>query len=238
MLFFTRLMVLLCLSSSLLAAELRVLVLSGDDMPWMQVRGDQLAGGIYYDLGHALAEQMGRTPKFVILPRKRLVHAITSGDADLICNYLPVWLPGDFDWSLPFIPNAELLISDLRFSKPSALAGFSHERIGTVLGYVYAELDQALAGGFIRDDAPTMRHNLLKMTAGRIHHLVINQFELEYQQRQGIFKTPLHPYTVLRSFAGQCAVSRAGQVTVGQVNQAINALQAKHALRRLMERYR
>lgn len=227
-----------CMPSALQAAELRVLILDGDAMPWAQLRNNQLSAGLYFDLGQALAIQMGRNAHFVLLPRKRLIHALEEGRADLICNYVPVWLPGDFDWSTPFIPNAELLISDQRAKKPSMLGDFANVRIGTVLGYVYSELDQALGLRFLRDDAPSMHHNLLKMAAGRVQHMVISQFELEYLQRQGEFKTPLHPFTVLRSFKGQCAVSRRGQVSVVEVNQAIAALQTQQTLRKIIERYR
>ncbi|MEJ2795317.1 transporter substrate-binding domain-containing protein [Iodobacter sp. LRB] len=219
------------------AADLKVLVLEGDSMPWAEVSNNQLSAGLYFDLGQALAVQMGRKAQFVLLPRKRLVHAIESGGADVLCNYLPVWLPGDFDWSTPFIPNAELLISNQRANKSASLDGFANVRIGTVLGYVYSDLDQALGRRFLRDDAPSMRHNLRKMTAGRVQHMVINQFELEYLQKQGQFKMPLHPFMMLRSFKGQCAVSRSGQVTVAEVNKAIVALQAQHVLKKLIERY-
>jgi polar amino acid transport system substrate-binding protein len=229
---------LLCMPSWLWAAELRVLVLEGDAMPWAEVRNNQLSAGLYFDLGQALAIQMGRKAHFVLLPRKRLIHALEQGSADVICNYLPVWLPGDFDWSTPFIPNAELLISDLQARKPSVLGGFANVRIGTVLGYVYPELNEALGLRFLRDDAPSMHHNLLKMAAGRVQHMVINQFELEYLQRKGKFKTPLHPTMVLRSFKGQCAVSRRGPVSVAAVNQAIAVLQTQHALRKMIVRYR
>ncbi|AMC35067.1 substrate-binding periplasmic protein [Janthinobacterium sp. B9-8] len=220
------------------AAELRVLVLNGDSMPWAKLENHQLTAGFYFDLGHALAGQMGLQARFILLPRKRLIHALEKGDADILCNYLPVWLPGAFDWSTPFIPNAELLISDKQAGKPASLNAFANVRIGTVLGYVYSELDQALGATFVRDDAPSMRNNLLKLAAGRVQHLVINQFELEYQQRQGQLTTPLHPYTVLRSFKGQCAVSRSGQITVKALNQAITALQSKHELQRVMGQYR
>jgi polar amino acid transport system substrate-binding protein len=229
---------LFCMPSLLWAAELRVLVLEGDAMPWAEVKNRQLSAGLYFDIGQALAVQMGRRASFTLLPRKRLMQAMESGSADVICNYLPVWLPGDFDWSASFIPNAELLISDLRARKPSVLRGFANVPIGTVLGYVYSELDQALGLRFVRDDAPSMHHNVLKMAAGRVQHMVINQFELEYLQRQGEFKMPLHPFTVLRSFKGQCAVSRRGLVSVAEVNQAIAALQTQQTLRKMVERYR
>ncbi|WP_164521469.1 substrate-binding periplasmic protein [Iodobacter ciconiae] len=229
---------LFCPLSLLQAAELKVLVLDGDAMPWAEVRNNQLVAGLYFDLGQALAAQMGRKARFVLLPRKRLVHSIESGGSDVLCNYLPAWLPGKFDWSTPFIPNAELLISDQRASKPASLDGFANVRIGTVLGYVYAELDRVLGERFLRDDAPSMRNNLRKMMVGRVQHMVTNQFELEYLQRQGLFKMPLHPFTILRSFKGQCAVSRSGQVRVAEVDRAIAALQAQYTLRKILERYR
>jgi polar amino acid transport system substrate-binding protein len=160
-----------CLPQAIFAAELRVLVLDGDQMPWMQVDRNKLSAGLYAELGTALAQKMGRTASFTILPRKRLALALEEGSADLICNYIPAWLPGSFDWTAGFIPNVELLISAQSASKPDSLAKFVNVRIGTVLGYAYVELDQALGKGFLRDDAPTMRNNLLKLAAGRIQLL-------------------------------------------------------------------
>ncbi|MDW5418595.1 MULTISPECIES: ABC transporter substrate-binding protein [unclassified Iodobacter] len=227
-----------CLPQAIFAAQLRVLVLDGDQMPWMQVEKGKLNAGLYADLGVALAQKMRRKVSFTILPRKRLALALEKGSADLICNYIPAWMPGAFDWSVGFIPNTELLISAQSANKPDSLAEFAHVRIGTVLGYAYLELDQILGKYFLRDDAPTMHNNLLKLAAGRIQHLVINQFELEYQQRLGLFKTPLHPYTVLRAYKGQCAVSRVGQVSVAEVNRAIALLQSSHELAQIMGKYR
>jgi polar amino acid transport system substrate-binding protein len=225
-------------SAKVHAEELRVLVLNGDAMPWADIQENRLYAGLYFDLGQALAKQLRRNARFVLLPRKRLAQAMESGQADILCNYLPDWLPGDFDWSTAFIPNAELLITDKRVNKPASLKALSGVRIGTVLGYVYGELDRALGADFVRDDAPSMHHNLLKMSAGRMQHLVINQFELEYQQREGGFNTALHPAMVLRQFKGQCAVSRLGRVGVAQLNQAIASLQAQQELRKMLARYR
>src|ERR1700741_5020922 len=91
---------LLCLASLLLAAtpvpaaELVVLVDTGTEMPMAGFHGGQLVDGIHKDLGEALARNMGRHASFVLLPRKRIALALENGKADLICMYIPAWLPG------------------------------------------------------------------------------------------------------------------------------------------------
>ncbi|XHS79948.1 substrate-binding periplasmic protein [Burkholderiaceae bacterium UC74_6] len=219
------------------AEDLRFAVDESTEMPWAQMVQDRLVDGLQRDLGLALAEQMGRKAAFVVLPRKRLALALIGGDADLACALTPAWLPGPFDWSAPFIDNADVLLSSIRVQRPRKLQDLADVRIGTINGFAYPELEQALGPSFLRDDAPSAGNNLQKLEHGRIQHAVANQRYANYLRHRGLLTAPLHPPLLVGRQTMACAVSRQGQIKTAQVDAAIARLQASGQLRRLLERY-
>ncbi|MBV8660411.1 MAG: transporter substrate-binding domain-containing protein [Burkholderiales bacterium] len=228
----------LLLGSSGQAADLRILVDTSTDMPMGAFRDNVLIGGIQHDVGLALAAQMGRDAQFIPLPRKRIASALLRGDADLSCHYLPAWLSGDFGWTIPFMPNGVLLISSSRTTKPPNIGALAGVPIGTVTGYAYPEVEQVLGSRFVRDDAPDSAHVLRKLAAGRTQYALIGERFLEYQQSRGDFTLPLQPPIVVHHYDAQCAVSRRGQVSVAEVDRAIEALKRRDTFSAIYRQYR
>jgi len=218
-------------------AELRFAVDESTEMPWAQMEHDQLADGLLRDIGLALAAQLGREAVFVVLPRKRLALALIGGDADLACALTPSWLPGPFDWSAPFIDNADVVLSSASAVRPRRIEDLAGLRVGTINGFAYPELEKALGPRFLRDDAPSASNNLQKLEHGRIQHAVANQRYANYLRQRGMLTVPLHPPLVVGRQTMACAVSRQGQIKAAQVDAAVARLQAGGKLRRLLERY-
>ncbi|MES2072555.1 MAG: transporter substrate-binding domain-containing protein [Pseudomonadota bacterium] len=199
---------------------------------------DFAAGGRFQTkLGEMLAERMGRSPRFLDLPRKRMIDALESGDGDILCGYLPEWLPGAFDWSRPFIPVVQVVISASRAQRPLAISDLRGKRIGTVLGFSYPELEQELGKDFLRDDGPSMDSSLRKLAAGRFDHMVTTTSVLNAHLKQGDLPLPLHPPLVVKEFNTQCAVSRRGRIKLDELNKAIDSLAKSGELARLLQRY-
>jgi polar amino acid transport system substrate-binding protein len=220
------------------AGDLRILVETSTPMPMTQIERGELVGGIHHDVGLALARQMGRTPEFELLPRKRVVMALEDGHADISCHFRPSWLTGDFDWSQPFLPNALLLVSDAAAPRAASLDDVTNVPLGTVLGFAYPEVSKALGPRFARDDAPSSANNLSKLAAGRVQYALVGEAFLHYQQASGQFKLPIHPPLLVQRYEAQCAVSRHGQVKVAEVDRAILALKRSGELRTIYAMYR
>jgi ABC-type amino acid transport substrate-binding protein len=218
------------------AAPLVVLVDTGTEMPMANFRDGQLVEGIHMDLGAALANRLGREASFLPLPRKRIALALESGQADLICLYLPPWLPGAFEWSRGFYPMSTVVVTDTSVARPRGLKDLSGQPVATVLGYYYPELDLALGAGFIRDDGHSATANLRKVAAGRLHHAITQQSTLDYYLKVGE-KLSLHPPLVVKTYMAQCAVSPKGKVGVADVNKAISALVKDGGLARIIASY-
>lgn len=215
--------------------NLMVLVDTGTEMPIADIRDGRVVGGMQKDLGEALAAQLGRKAEFIALPRRRIAEALDSGKADVLCMYLPIWLPGDFDWSQGFFPIVEVVISDRSVAQPHTLKDLAGQAVGTLLGYSYPEMEQALGAGFIREDAPSAEDNLRKMSVGRIHYASTTTSYLAYQIKT--MPLNLNAPLLAKAYHTQCAVSRHGHVMIGQLNQAITRIVKDGGLNLILAHY-
>jgi polar amino acid transport system substrate-binding protein len=207
-------------------------------MPQARVEDDRVVEGLHLDLGRALARRLGREVVARPVPRKRLAEALQRGEGDLLCDYQSEWVPGSFAWSRPFIPDQALLVSAATAPPPSKLTALAGQPVGTVRGYVYPEMAEALRDGFKRDDAPDAATNLQKLQLGRISHALTGRRALEYQQRIGALRLALHPPLVVSEVMAQCALAPTATLALGDLNAAIHGLVADGELNRLLARYR
>jgi polar amino acid transport system substrate-binding protein len=184
-------------------------------------------------LGKQLAAQMHRAAFFVELPRNRLAAALETGEGDILCGYLPEWLAGGFDWSRPFIPVSDVVASLRRVAAPRSIADLRGKRIGTVLGFHYPEIEAGLGADFVRDDAVSDAMSLQKMLAGRFDYVLTTKSTVDSQTRRGNVPRGLN-ILVIKEFRTMCAVSRHGNVSTGDVNGAIDALEKSGALEKLL----
>ena len=230
---------LLCpLAGAQTARPLVMLVETSALMPQARIEGDRVAEGLHLDLGQALARRLGRDLVAKPVPRKRLAEALARGEGDLLCDYQSDWLPGAFAWSKPFIPDQALLISAATAPAPAGLTALAGQLVGTVRGYVYPEMNDALRSGFLRDDAPDAVTNLQKLELGRIKHALTGRRVLEYQQHIGRFHLALHPPLVVSEVLAQCALSPSSPVNLAALNAAIQGLVSEGELNRLLGKYR
>lgn len=220
------------------APELRVLVDTSTAMPMSEIVHGVVVGGIHRDLAIALADQLHTTARVSAMPRKRIPVSLERGDADLSCHYLPAWLPGAFDWTMPFLPNAILIVTGTQWPAPASIDVLRGAPIGTVLGFSYPEVQHALGTGFIRDDASDALQNLTKFAAGRTHHALTGEVFFSYQQRLHPTLLQVHRPLLVTRFQAQCAVSRRGRYPAAAIDRAIRALQKSKRIEAIYASYR
>ncbi len=211
---------------------------SSTQLPWAELHKDEVRSGIHRDLAQALATQLGRPARLLILPRKRIAERLEMGQADLACAYLPQWLEGPFDWSQAFLPDAEVVLSLRSAAQPRQLSDLAGKPLGTVSGFSYPVLQEQLGPGFVREDAPTLDANLRKLEMGRMQYAVVSQSFMDYQRRLGGVKVALHPDLKVTQLRMACALSRRSGLTLSALNRGINELNSGGALKRLLARYR
>lgn len=220
------------------AAPLVMLVDHSEEMPSARIERGQVMEGISHDLAQLLGERLGREPRFLVLPRRRVAQALATGEADLLCDYLPAWLPGPFAWSRPFLPGAYWVVTRRDRQAPTSLAELTTRRVGTVRGYAYPELQAQLGETNWREDAPNADASLRMLALGRVDHAAVSQRFLQYQQRIGGFNVPLHAPLPVSTYQTQCALSPRSSVRLGVLNQALGEIVSDGSLERMLQRYR
>lgn len=207
------------------------------EMPMTQLQRSTVVGGIHHDIGHLLAERLGRELSFRLVPRKRVVEALERGDGDFVCLYKPAWLPGPLSWSQPFFRQSELVATRVDVPAPQQLSDLKDQRIGTVHGFVYVELSQALGAHFLREDAPNAGANLRKLAAHRIDHVVVEGRLLAYALKQQQPPLRLHPRLEVYSISTHCALGPKASISLTELDRAIERIQQDGSLQALYASY-
>lgn len=217
--------------------ELRMIAPLNQTMPLVQFHGDKLSGGILKDLGDAIAQRLGRRADFVSVAGDQVAAALSSGKADGICYVRPFWIDGEFDWSRPLIPDAELVASLPDAPVVRSLLDLRDRPVGTVASYRYPRVEQVLGLRFQRQDSPTMEDNLRRLGPGGPRHTVLGRSTLDYYLKinKGL---KLRPDLVVASFTAQCAFSRQGHIPFSDIDKAINSLIADGSVKAILARYR
>jgi ABC-type amino acid transport substrate-binding protein len=195
-----------------------------------------LTGGIIKDLGDALARRMGLKPRYLTMPSKRASLALRDGEGDLLCYTRPQWIGPDYRFTLPLIPNGEVVAARADAPRLKTLAELADTTVGTVLGYRYAEAEAALGPQLRRQDAPDMQANLRKLVVGRMQYAITDRMVLrEHQRRQP--QDGLREELVLNSYTAPCALSLRSAHSIDRINAALGELVADGELQRILSRH-
>ena len=206
-------------------------------MPLAQFENDKITGGIVKDLSEAIARRMGRDIVFVSVAGDRTAAMLTQGKADGICYVRPFWIDGDFHWTRPVIPDAELVASLPSAPVVRSLLDLRDRPVGTVAAYRYPRVEQVLGLRFVRQDSPTMEENLRKMMQGTVRYTVLAQSTLSYQLKVNQ-ALKLRPDLVFAAFSAQCAFSRSARVPPAEIDKAVNSLVDDGGVEAILARYR
>lgn len=218
---------------------LQVLIDGSIEMPQAQFKDGEAVDGFQVLLAQEIGRRLGRPVRFRLVPRRRVPQMLVDGrEADMICNYLPSWLPGPLQWSRAYFDDADLLLTAARRPPLTHLQDAAGQPIGTVSGFVYPEMDMALGARFVRDDAPNALATLRKLMLGRVDHAIVGRVVFDYLKRRGEVPIALHPPLVVSRVKTACALSPHSRVKLSQLDAALAAMQADGSLARIVDRYR
>lgn len=222
------------------ADQLVFAVSTGSAMPMTELRQEQLSGGLLKDVGDALARELGMVPRYLLLPRKRVEAALLAGQADLLCDLRPEWLDSkDWLWTGTVFTNHMIVASRTDTPPLHAIADLAGQRVGTVLGYRYPEIDAVLGPQWRRDDGASDAVNTNKLLNHRFSYMISNALYYEYQRKVHPGRARLHPQVLpIFPFATLCALPRGGRLDLERVNRAIAALRTRGDMQRIYARYR
>lgn len=218
-------------------SELLMIAPMNQTMPLAQFHNDVLTGGIIKDLSEAIGARAGLHTRFVSVAGDQVSAVMRAGKADGICYVRPFWIDGEYDWSRPLIPDAELVAARAGAPVIRSLISLRDRPVGTVAGYRYPRVEQVLGPHFRRSDSATMEENLRKVAAGKPEYTILGQSTLAYQMRLNKSLT-LRPDLVFASFSAQCAFTRNGRHSFKEIDKAIDSLAGDGSVAKILARYR
>ena len=209
-------------------------------MPMTGFQKGILVEGLLKDFGDALAHGLALLPRYVNLPRKRVEAALRAGQADLLCDLRPEWLENkDWLWTDTVFSNQMIVASRIDTQVLAHLADVGGERVGTLHGYHYPEVERHLGSRFQRDDAVTDDVNTNKLLNGRFRYMLSNSLYYNYQQKVHPAGERLNAKVFnIGPFDTYCALSRTGRIDLDKVNRAILALRTRGEMQHIYDRYR
>lgn len=219
------------------ASELRLIAPRSHSMPLARFEAGQISGGIIKEMGEALAKRLGRRAVFIAVDGDQIPPALSGGQADGVCYVRPFWIDGDYHWSQPLIPDAQLVAAHPDAPMLRSLTDLRDRPVATVAGQRYPRLEQVLGLRFQRVEAPTMEENLKQITSGKARYAVVGHAALAWHQKHNP-QVRLRADLVFASFSAQCAFSRRTQVPFAEIERAINALVRDGEMGRILARYR
>lgn len=206
-------------------------------MPTVQFQDGALSGGILKDLGEAIAQRLGRRAAFLTVEVDGVAPALTQGRADGVCYVLPHWIDGDFHWTRPMIPDAELVVSNMAAPPIRALSDLRDIPVGTVITYRYPRVENVLGIHFLRQDAPSIGKALQKIMGGKVQYTLISEASLAYELRADP-SLKLRADLVFSRFKAQCAFSRHARLPFKEIDRAVDSLIDDGSVERILARYR
>lgn len=230
----------LCLTSACAFAgpgELVMLAPIDQAMPIVRFQNGAISGGIVKDVGDALAQRLGRRPVYLNADTPDVTPALSSGRADGMCYVMPFWIDGDYNWSPPLLPDAEMIAARSDAPHLRSLKDLKDKPVGTVVGYRYPRVQLVLGDRFKRVDAASMDKNIEQMVAGKVPYTMIGEATLNYLHRihPGL---KVRPDLVFSSYKAQCAFSLKSAIPFDEVSKAIDALIKDGSIDQIMARYR
>jgi polar amino acid transport system substrate-binding protein len=218
------------------APPLTFVVSSANSAPLEITANGESSGGVIHDVSVELARRLGRQARFVTTSRKRIEDDLRVGRADALCYATPQWINAPLSWTIPFIPNGEVIVMRQEAPAIKSLSDLRGKTLGAVLGYAYPQL-QLAGGGITRDDAPSMQVNIRKLLTGRTQYAIVDSLSLAYEARTNSELTKM-PTFATSQFKAQCGFATRLNIPTKQINDAVAGMERDRTLDRILARYR
>jgi len=211
-------------------------------MPLVEIKNPaaspELERGILKDLGEAIFAELKIKPVWLLLPKNRVAPSLIAGDVTMICHLNEVWQPkikDDVYWSQPLYTSTNVIVhlGKKPITKAKDLYG---ERVGTVINFIYQKLDDEFAAKkIIREDGTSNETNIHKLTHGRVNYIIMSNLEFNYYSR--IYPQLEAADLKMDSVETKCALSKRANVTLEQLNRAIDTIKKNGTLAKILKTY-
>lgn len=194
--------------------------------------------GLVAEYSEALAQAMGRKSQLSLVTRYRLDGYLLTGKMDALCYTSKAWASNQdkLDFSKPLFLKREVIIGPAPM--PKNLKDIEGRTVGTMLQYVYPKLDPLFESKkLIREDSLSEEANLKKLLNGRIHYVVTDEIFIDYFSMENPRINRKRDRLFMQEYPIVCSVSRKGNVSVKELNLAIDKLHESGQLENMFKKY-
>lgn len=182
-------------TAAAMAPVLRAVVSETNPVPYAMFSTEgKLMGGISKSLIDKIAQLNQMPVLYLDVPRARVEGWLISNQADVGCFLSPDWVskPQELAWVGPLFHSSQLVVRRSDSKPVLQLSDMYHQRVGTIRGFVYPELEQAFAERLmIRDDAHSLESNLTRLAQGRLDAVMAVDLSLGYVMSKRKFEVAL-----------------------------------------------
>ncbi len=230
------------LASSMAFAKetLHVGMANSDGPPIILMTNNQVTGGLWKEIGQALAHELGTNATFSVFPRKRIEPLLEGGRIHITCNANPVWFthPHQLNWTTEIYPQVERLISLASVPDIHQLRALKGKKISIIRGYSYPTVSYLWTSNHIHTE-PRPEQMIRAVQKGLTDLAIVSELEFTYWAKlypNEVKMLKVHPI-IVTSRPTMCAVAKNSPVTAIQMNQAITRLQQKGRLSAILKSY-
>lgn len=220
---------------------LRFSVSDSSTMPMVRLAQGKVTAGILHDLHQRIAEKIGRQAEQVVMSRSRIQPLLAEGTVDVSCYVNPAWIDehrASYRWSVPFMTQRIQLVAAAT-TPPTTIERLRDERIGTVLGFTYPELEPSFRDATLtRDDARTESQVLAKLAAGRYRYALSSETALGWFNRDRPAERKLRAMDQFVEYSIHCLVRDEPDVPANEILEAMQQLQDDSEFEAILAKYR
>lgn len=231
------------LQVSMLAQDLVVSYGDYNSEPYSFSKEGKLTGGIIKEITDALAAELGVTPVYKDVPRKRIYTSLESGETMMASITNPEWVEDKtkYNWSIPLFEEKNIFA--VSSAKKISIKGFEDlkgKKLGTMLGYYYPGLMEMFdKKEIIREDVLLLEQNFKKLEAGRIDALIDSDILMTYY----IKKNKLEQKIIFAEMTASkhmiyFAVSKKSPINIEKINGAFSKLKEKGKIDEIIKKYK
>ena len=211
--------------------------------PYTFTDGDNIIGGVIWDIAHKLADELNVQVSFVNIPRMRQENNLENGVTDIILISNPNWLSNKnkFIFSKALFKEKDILVTlidnPLTINTKEDLYGLD---IGTIRGYKYPLIDEDIAQNHIsRQDVRELDSNLQKLLLSRIDAYIDSSILVEYKlsKREDASKFRVEPL-VISTHQIYAAISKKSSVPPRKIIAALEKLKKNGVIDAILHKYK
>jgi polar amino acid transport system substrate-binding protein len=194
--------------------------------------------GIVADYTQALFKILGNKGTIAVMTRYRILEYVLEGKIDFICYTSRAWAEQreDFDWTKTLFMKREVILGPAPM--PKKISDLEGKTLGTMLGYSYPNLEPYLKSKrLFREDVSSEEANLNKVKFDRVKYAVTDEIFLDYYKSRNPGIENGRERLFLQEYPIACSLSRKGQITVAQLNHAIDKLKSSGELKKIFAAY-